>query len=31
MIFYYELYFNTSSEDENKAITLTTTDYEHRS
>jgi len=29
MIFYYELYFDTSSEDESKAITLITTDYEH--
>jgi len=29
MIFYYELYFDTSSEDESKAMTLTITDYEH--
>jgi len=29
MIFYYELYFNTSLEDESKAMTLITTDYEH--
>jgi len=29
MIFYYELYFDTSSEDESKTMTLIITDYEH--
>jgi len=29
MIFYYELYFDTSSENKSKAMTLTTTDYEY--
>jgi len=29
MIFYYELYFDTSSEDESKAMTLIATNYEH--
>jgi len=29
MIFYYELYFDTSSEDESRAMTLTITNYEH--
>jgi len=29
MIFYYELYFNTSSEDESRAMTLIITDYEY--
>jgi len=29
MIFHYELYFNISSENENKAMTLIITDYEH--
>jgi len=29
MIFYYELYFDTSSEDESEVITLIITNYEH--
>jgi len=29
MIFYYELYFDTSSEDESEVMTLITINYEH--